>query len=421
MIVKMRAVRRFLVLVVVVLASVQAARAQDLHAGMDHDAAGPRWMFMQDGVVWVMFNDQGTSRGEREVKAPNWWMGMGQRRVKSGTFTFDVMLSLDPATVGDQGYSHIFQVGETYQGNALIDHQHPHDFLMQAAASWRQPVGGGVTLTFAGAPVGEPALGPVAFMHRSSAMENPMSPLGHHTLDSTHIAMGVLTGSAEKGPFQVESSIFHGGEPDENRWDLMDPGALDSWSVRAWFRPSAAWSIQASHGFLTKPEAIEEGDVRRTTVSASWKSAPGARWTAATIAWGRNDKLGGAYNALLGELTHEFGTTGSIYGRAEAVQVENDVLRTGVHTSNGGRKNAHVVGPGGISTVGAVTAGATKTVWSAAGWQASVGGQLTGYAVPTLLAPFYGGRSAWSGQVFFVLRPPAMHRMLDVTMTHHPM
>ena len=30
--------------------------------------------------VCVMFNDQGSPRGEREVKAPNWWMGMAERR-----------------------------------------------------------------------------------------------------------------------------------------------------------------------------------------------------------------------------------------------------------------------------------------------------------------------------------------------------
>jgi hypothetical protein len=130
---------------------------------------------------------------------------------------------------------------------------------------------------------------------------------------------------------------------------------------------------------------------------------------------------GGPAFARLGEITHEFGLSGSWYGRAEAVQVEDDVLRTGVHTFQGGRKNSHVVLPGGISVVGAFTGGVTKTVWSGAGWQASGGGQLTGYAVPTPLAPFYGGRRAWSGQVFFVVRPPAMHRMLDVTMTRHPM
>ena len=391
-----------------------------LAPAQDHHATSS-WSFMQDGVVWVMFNDQGSPRGETEVKAPNWWMGMAERRVGRGTLTFDAMLSLDAATVGAQGYSHIFQVGETYQGNALIDHQHPHDFLMQAAAIWRQPLLRGTTLTLAGAPVGEPALGPVAFMHRSSAVENPMSPLGHHTMDSTHIAMGVVTAAVDKGAFQVESSVFRGREPDEQRWDLMDPGALDSWSVRGWWRPSREWSAQVSYGYLTQPDALEEGDVKRTTASLTWNKARASGSTAFTLVWGRNRKLGGKYDAVLAELTRQYGWRGSIYWRAEMTQVEDDVLRTGVHTFQGGRKKAHVVLPGARDAVGAFTLGATKTFWQPRGWDAAAGGQATAYGVPRMLAPFYGEQPPWSVQAFVRIRPPAMHRMIDVTMTHRPM
>src|SRR5258705_5579510 len=180
--------------------------AQDPHAGMQHEMDKPGWTFMQDAVVFLMFNNQGSPRGEREVKAPNWWMGMGQRSIGKGRLTLNLMLSLDPATVGKQGYSHIFEIGESFEGHALIDHQHPHDFLMQASAVWRRPLSKGIALTLAGAPVGEPALGPIAFMHRSSAAENPMSPLGHHTFDSTHIALGVITAGLDRGPVPIESS-----------------------------------------------------------------------------------------------------------------------------------------------------------------------------------------------------------------------
>jgi hypothetical protein len=283
--------------VLLLLLSSRSARAQDTHAGMNHDTGGAGWTFMQDAVVFLMANNQGSPRGEREVKAPNWWMGMAQKRAGGGKLTLNLMLSLDPASVGKQGYSHIFQVGESFEGNAVIDHQHPHDFLMQAVAVWQQPLGKGVGLALAGAAVGEPALGPIAFMHRSSAADNPMSPLGHHTLDSSHIAMGVLTASLDRGPFQVETSVFHGGEPDEARWDLMDPGKLDSWSVRGWYRPGDRWSFQFSHGLLTQPEALEEGDVRRTTASGAWTQPRGAGSTSVTLAWGRNLKLGGSYDA----------------------------------------------------------------------------------------------------------------------------
>ncbi|MCA1562559.1 MAG: hypothetical protein LC753_11940 [Acidobacteria bacterium] len=203
----------------------------------DHAAVpASTWHLMQDSVAFLTFNHQGGPRGGREFVSQNWWMGMAERPVGRGTIRFNLMLSLDPAPVGSDGYREIFQVGETFDGRPLIDRQHPHDVLMQAAVVWRLPLGRDVALTLAGAPVGEAALGPVAFMHRSSAFENPTAPLTHHTFDSTHIVMGVLTAALDRGPWQVETSVFRGEEPDEERWDLMDPGALDSWSVRGWDR-----------------------------------------------------------------------------------------------------------------------------------------------------------------------------------------
>jgi hypothetical protein len=394
------------------------AFAQDAQSAMPGmDMSSPGWTFMQDAVVFVMFNDQGSPRGHSEVKAPNWWMGMGTRKIKAGTLTITMMLSLDPLTVGKQGYGEIFQVGETFEGNALIDHQHPHDFLMQASAVWRHPLFEGASLTLAGAPVGEPALGPVAFMHRASAYENPIAPLSHHTLDSTHIAMGVVTTSLDRGPFQLEGSVFRGAEPDENRWDLMDPGPLDSWSARGWYRPTSKWSFQFSHGFLTKPDALEDGNVRRTTASGEWKSERAGGWTAVTLAWGRNKKIGGRYNAVLAEATHVFASSStSLYTRLESTQVEDDVLRTGVHEFQGGRKNAHVVQPGKIDYLGAFSVGGTRTLWKPWDWDVAAGAEATTYGVKPQLVPFYGVHP-WSFQVFARVRMPSIDRMTDHTMT----
>src|SRR5688572_14415223 len=143
------------------------------------------WHFMQDGVAWLTYNNQGGPRGGQDFGSQNWWMGMLSRPASGGTLQFNLMLSLDPLTLGNDGYREIFQVGETLNGLPLIDRQHPHDFLMQASVGWRKPIGD-YALTLAGGPVGDPALGPVAFMHRASAFENPTSPLGHHTFDSSH-------------------------------------------------------------------------------------------------------------------------------------------------------------------------------------------------------------------------------------------
>jgi hypothetical protein len=195
----------------------------------------------------------------------------------------------------------------------------------------------------------------------------------------------------------------------------MDPGKLDSWSVRGWYRPDDRWTFQVSHGFLKQPEALEEGDVRRTTASGAWKQPRGAGWTSVTAAWGRNNKLGGNYDAYLGELTRTW-SAASFYWRVEATQVETDVLRNGVHTSGGGRKFAHVTGTGARDFVGAVSAGATRTIFRPRSWDVALGGQITGYAVPASLSPFYGS-SPWSGQLFLRVRPPAMHRMFDMIMS----
>jgi len=107
----------------------------------DHAAipAGSSWHLMQDGVVFFNFNHQGSPRGGDELAVQNWWMGMAERAAGTGRLKFTLMLSLEPATLGDDGYREIFQVGETLDGLPLIDRQHPHDFLMQAAVVWRTP------------------------------------------------------------------------------------------------------------------------------------------------------------------------------------------------------------------------------------------------------------------------------------------
>lgn len=380
--------------------------------GMDEHETGIMigdWHVMQDANAILMFNHQGSDRGGDELKAPNWWMGMFSRNAGPGRLTISTMLSLDPATVTSEGYGELFQVGETHNGAPLIDRQHPHDFLMQLAAIWRLPLNDRLHLTLAGAPVGEPALGPVAFMHRRSAAEIPIAPLSHHTLDSTHIAMGVISAGVDSGPWMIETSVFNGREPDENRWDLMDPGSLDSWSARAWYRPSKAFAFQASYGYLASPEALEPGSVKRSTVSGSWLSESPTRFAAVTIALGHNSKVSGGYTAFLADATVGRDLN-SFYGRFEALQVETELLATGVADS-GGHANAP------RDTVIAFTAGAVRDLWSWNGLKLGVGADVTFYGAPDALAGSYGSHPV-SFHVFGRVRMPARFgRMWDHFMT----
>jgi hypothetical protein len=362
------------------------------------------WDVMQDAVVYGLFNHQGGPRGGDEFRIPNWWMGMFSRKVGSSNFTINTMLSLDPLTVSKKGYRELFQVGESYRDRPLIDYQHPHDLFMQLAAVWHVPVGAASGFTLAGGPSAEPALGPVAFMHRASALDNPMSPLAHHTLDSTHIAFGVVTAAFDRGPWTIEGSVFNGREPDEDRWDF-DFGALDSYSGRVWFRPTDEWELQMSSGRLKEPEALEEGNIVRTTASASWLKHDGDDFVAVTGAYGLNNTEDANRGALLVEATKRAGRFTS-YGRFEVVEVETGTLL-----------DDHALGHAAKDTIAAATIGGVRELPKWRGFETGIGAALTFYRVPDRLQATHGERPV-SFQVFLRLRPAAgpMGRMWNMHM-----
>jgi hypothetical protein len=363
------------------------------------------WQFMQDAVLFGIVNRQGGPRGGTEVTAPNWWMGMTTRSLGSSRLTFNAMFSLDPATVGKRGYREIFQVGETLDDRPLVDRQHPHDFIMQLAAVWRMPLSDSVGLTIAGGPAGEPAIGPVAFMHRASAAEYPFAALSHHTFDSTHIAYGVVTAAIDRGPWVVEASLFNGREPDEHRWDF-DFGRLDSVSTRVWYRAGERWQLQASTARLVEPEALEPGNVQRTTASASFLARDGGDFSAMTIGYGINATHHGRRGALFAEGTRRTGP-GAIFGRAEVLQVETSVLLNDDDATEIDRK----------STLGAFTVGAAHDLLQWRALDLSVGGAGTIYAVPAALRATHGSHPL-SFQVFVRLRPAnAAGRMWNMVMS----
>jgi hypothetical protein len=196
------------------------------------------------------------------------------------------MLSLEPATIGKEGYPLLLQTGETADGRTpLIDRQHPHDLLMELAGSYSLSSRNRSLFLYGGLP-GEPALGPPAFMHRSSGINIPVAPITHHWLDSTHITYGVLTAGAVVDRVKVEASAFRGREPDEDRWDIESP-KLDSHSFRLSVNPTDHWSLQTSYGRIHSPEQ-REPDVNqdRTTASAIHDGTFGdtGRWEG-TLAW----------------------------------------------------------------------------------------------------------------------------------------
>lgn len=281
------------------------------------------WMLMFDGRLDIVHDHQSGPRGDSKNFTASMLMGMGQRPLAGGTVSLRGMVSLDPA-MGAGGYPLLFQSGETADGSThLVDRQHPHDALMELAASYSRPVGdGGAVFIYGGLP-GEPALGPSAFMHRPSGQRNPEAPLTHHWLDSTHITFGVVTLGASRGPWKFEGSWFNAREPDQHRWNI-ETRSFDSWSTRISFNPAPDWALQISRGDLQSPEGLEpDTRVLRTTASASHHLRLGTARLQTTAAWGLNDKRG-PHNARLPgwllESSLSFEEKHTVFGRFERVK-----------------------------------------------------------------------------------------------------
>jgi len=251
------------------------------------------WMVMMHGFVTAVYDKQNGKRGDEKTFSTSMFMFMAQKSLAQGTFGFRSMLSLDPL-MGKSGYPLLLQTGETADGRTpLIDRQHPHDLFMELACTYSIPLSDASSVfAYFGLP-GEPALGPPAFMHRFSGMDDPSAPTTHHWLDSTHITYGVFTTGYVWNTIKIEGSVFKGREPNQNRWDIETP-KFDSVSARLSFNPTDNWAMQVSYGYIDSPETLEPNvDVRRTTASISYnKPFKDANWQT-TFAWGRNDNVPG--------------------------------------------------------------------------------------------------------------------------------
>jgi len=345
------------------------------------------WMFM--GQTFLVGTQQSGPRGGDKFYAPNWFMASAERAVGKGSVMIQFMGSLDPLTVTDRRYPLLFQTGETAFGKPIVDGQHPHDLIMGFGIHYARPLSKKTMFQLYFAPVGDPALGPVAFPHRASAMELPQATLGHHWQDSTHIANEVITAGISHGMFRLEASGFHGAEPNENRWNI-DYGAIDSWSSRFSVAPSKNWLAQVSVGRLKNPEPHEETDVIRSTASLHYTNGG---WSSSFI-WGRNHKTE----------THDVRNTNSYALESVAPLGRKNWVTGRVESAD---KDELQVGHGSSYRIGAYTAGYTRDVDLIRNVQTGIGANFTAYSLPQAIKPFYGDHPF--GVNFFVrfrLRQP---------------
>jgi hypothetical protein len=356
------------------------------------------WTFMFHGQGFLSEIQQTGRRGEDKLFSTNWLMAMAQHKLGNGTLTLKAMLSLEPATVSQRRYPELFQQGETAFGLPIVDGQHPHDLFMELAALYDLKLNDHTLLSFYAAPMGDPALGPLAYPHRESASEDPIAPLGHHLQDSTHIADDVITVGITHKNVRLEASGFHGREPDEFRWNI-DSGKIDSWSTRVTVNPGQNWSLQYSIGQLRSPEALNPNeDLRRMTASVMYnRPLHNGNW-ASMLLWGRNQSLNGGNvgNSYLLESTLRFMTKNNVWTRIENVDRTNELL-LGENPLPSGFVERY------FTRVQAYTAGYDREVGHIPHVSAALGGQFMWYGVPQVLQPVYGQHPV-GGVVFLRLR-----------------
>jgi hypothetical protein len=283
------------------------------------------WELMAHGVIFIDYNQQGGPRGEGKAESVNWGMMMEQHHLGKGTILFRQMFSGESLTSPHPGFPELFQTGETYHGEPLVDHQHPHNVFAELAALYTLPLSEKVTWELYGGPSAEPALGPVTYMHRASAAELPLAPLGHHLEDSTHTSFGVVTtGFAfavkKLERVKIEGSAFNGHEPNEERWSIQ-PAALDSWSTRVSIAPALGWTGQYSIGHLDHPEALEPWNQYRQTASVEYvRPLAWGNWASSAV-WGRVHEIGPGtnLNGYLFESTLNFLRRDYVFTRLELV------------------------------------------------------------------------------------------------------
>ena len=358
-----------------------------------------KWTLMFHANVFVLDEQQSSPRGGDKFFSTNWFMGMAQRPAGQGVFTMRAMLSLEPATITGRQYPLLFQQGETAYGKPIADGQHPHNFFMELALLYDLKLGKDGLLSFYAAPIGDPAIGPIAYPHRTSASEDPLATLGHHQEDSTHIAEDVITAGLTYRIARIEASGFHGREPDENRWNL-NQGDIDSWSTRLTLQPGKNWSGQFSYGRLASPEALYPNENQERMTASIMYNRPlrNGNW-ASSLIWGRTKSLEdhSIFDSYALESTLRFLTRNHVWTRIENAERSNELLL-----------GENVPPPNfleqPIGRVQAYTLGYDRDFDLIPHVASAIGAQVTIYGVGENLKSVYGSRPAGVA-VFLRIRP----------------
>jgi len=370
-------------------------------SSMVHGSLGD-WTVMFHANAFVSDIQQSGPRGGDKFFSTNWLMPMLTNKWGSHSLTLRTMLSLEPATVTDRRYPLLFQTGETAFGLPIVDGQHPHNLFMEITGRYDFDLNDKTRLFLYGGPIGEPALGPTPFPHRSSASENPVAMLGHHEQDSTHVSYSVITAGVSTGPIQLEASTFHGQEPNENRW-YIGTGKPDSYSGRLTVAAAHSVAGQFSIGRINNREPHEPGlDTLRMTASIHHNVTMSSGSLASSIIWGRNNDMIDSeeriFNSYALESTLNFKSRNWAWTRIENLDKDRTILY-------GETQEALSIEETPIGRVQAYSFGYERDIFRTQLWaNIGLGFQFTTYGLTDEMKTVYGNNPK-SFVVFLHLRP----------------
>jgi hypothetical protein len=371
------------------------------------------WMLMFQGAVSALGIDERTKRGERQFAMTDWEMLMAMRRVAGGLLRLSAMTSVEPFALGGSGYPLLLQTGGTYRHSPLHDRQHPHSALMELSGMYERAFSRDAALFVYAAAAGEPALGPVSFMHRPSSLDDPLAPIGHHWQDAHHVSFGVVTAGITTRTWRVEGSAFNPRESDENHQVVDYRGAkLDSYSGRVSWMPSPRvvasswWGYLESHGRLDPTARMHRYGA---SVLTSSRGLRGGAWSS-TIVWAMNlHHHGSASHAILhggpGASPHHhsssmlaetnvgIGSRTALFARAERVKKNGEELGF-----LGGDLTA-------LYDVRTFSGGLRQRLTNVGPAELSLGARGSMNFVPATLLATYGTRTPTGFAVYASLRP----------------
>lgn len=352
------------------------------------------WQAMAMGsLAFVATEGTGPRSAADGAAATNLMLMLRKGELDGPTAGWRLMVSADSWTNSGRGMPLLFQTGETWMGEPLVDRQHPHDAVMEFSHTRSVPVGKENRFVATAALVGEPAFGPAAYQHRPSAWDFPVAPIAHHVFEGSHISHGVGTvGWVWRDKLRLESSRFNGTEPDEAR-KRIDSVRWNADALRLSWNPSPSWSVQVSRGWLPGEAghgAMPHG-MRKTSSSVHWSGDLSEKSVLSTMfAVAREVGHDGGTNAMMLEANCLQGRQ-STFGRWETVD-----------------KSGLVPGVTGSQRVSKWTVGRSWTVTADRVSESRLGVALDGHQVPGALQSAYG-KSPLSFRLFLVWRPARMN------------